>query len=93
MSSKQNPDDGGRISFFYDMYYVQDKDMLDSIYASFPNVKCLNLKDQFIWLMSQEDETCLKEIARFVSHCMELRDKELDKLLCINCSQSTLVVT
>ena len=30
--------------------------MLDSIYASFPNVKCLNLKDQFIWLMSQEDE-------------------------------------
>ena len=43
----------------------------------------LKLKDQFIWLMSQEDETCLNEIARFVSHCMELRDKELDKLLCI----------
>ena len=42
--------------------------------------------------MSQEDETCLKEIARFVPHCMELRDKELDKLLCINCSQSTRAV-
>ena len=67
--------------------------MLDSIYAFFSNVKCLNLKDQFIWLISQEDQTCLKEIARFVSHCMELRDKELDKLLCINCSQSARAVT
>ena len=76
------------------MYKTKRDTMLDSIYASFPNVKCLNLKDQFIWLMSQEDETCLKEIARFVSHCMELRDKELDKLLCIiNCSQSTHTVT
>ena len=27
MSSKQNPDDGGRISFFYDMSYVQDKEI------------------------------------------------------------------
>ena len=73
MSSKQNPDDGGRISFFMicPMYKTTRDTMLNSIYASFPNVKCLNLKDQFIWLMSQEDETCLKEIARFVSHCME----------------------
>ena len=66
------------------MYKTKRDTMLNSIYASFPNGKCLNLKDQFIWLMSQEDEICLKEIARFVSHYMELRDKELDKLLCIN---------
>ena len=44
--------------------------MLKSIYASSPNVECLDLKDQYIWLMSQEDETCLKEIAKLVSHCM-----------------------
>ena len=75
------------------MYKTKSDIMLDSIYASLHNVKCLDLKDQFIWLMSQEDETCLKEIAKFVSHCMELRDKELDKLLCISCSQSTPAIT
>ena len=55
--------------------YNQDKEgyyVKEYLYASFPNAECLDLKDQFIWLMSQEDETCLKEIAKFVSHCMEL---------------------
>ena len=75
------------------MYKTKRDIMSGSIYASFPNVKCLDLKDQFIWLMSQEDQTCSKEIATFVYHCMELRDKELDKLLFINCSQSTRAVT
>ena len=62
---------------------MEDEFHFFMIYVSFLNVECLDLKDQFIWLMSQENETCLKEIATFVSHCMELRDKELDKLLCI----------
>ena len=34
--------------------------------------------------MSQEGETCLKEITKVVSHCIELRNKELEKLLFIN---------
>ena len=43
--AEKNPDDGGRISFFREMSHVQDKRdiMLVSIYASFPNVKCLDL--------------------------------------------------
>ena len=47
---------GNEFHFFMicPMYKTKRDIMLGSIYASFPNVKCLDLQDQFIWLMSQE---------------------------------------
>ena len=62
-------------------YESKRKIIPDTIYGSFPNVKVLDAKEQFIWLMSQEDVACTQEIAKFNAQCMKLREQELDILL------------
>ena len=63
-------------------YGSKSKITLDTIYSSFPNVKVLDAKEQFIWLMSQ-DVACTQEIAKFITQCIKLREKELDILLMV----------
>ena len=62
-------------------YESKRKIMLDTINSSFQNVKALDAKEQFIWLMSQEDVACTQEIAKLTTQCMKLREQELDILL------------
>ena len=51
----------------YPTYESKRKIMLDTIYSSFPNVKVLDTKEQFICLISQEDVACTQEIAKFIT--------------------------
>ena len=57
-------------------YESKRKIMLDAIHSSLPNVKVLDAKEQFIWLMSQEDVACTQEIAKVITQCMKLREHE-----------------
>ena len=58
--------------------------MFQNIYEIFPNIMQNSLETQFLWLMSQENEKCMTDIAKFVAQSMTLRTKELDILLNLN---------
>ena len=55
--------------------------MLESIYKSFPMVSQISLREQFLWLMSQENVNCTNEIAKFITQSMKLRPEELEKMI------------
>ena len=63
--------------------------MFQNIYEVFPNIRQNSLKIQFLWLMSQENEKCTADIAKFVTQSMTLRTKELDILLNLNNARTT----
>ena len=63
--------------------------MFQNIYEVFPNIRQNSLKIQFLWLMSQENEKCTTDIAKFVTRSMTLRTKELDILLNLNNAGTT----
>ena len=58
-------------------YKSERESFLQYVYQVFPNLNQLNLKEQFVWLLGQEDETCTIKLA---NRCMEQRGNELDKL-------------
>ena len=47
----------------------------------FPNFNRISLNQQFVWLLSQGDDKCTKELSKFVTQCMNLRSKELEKYI------------
>ena len=40
--------------------------LFDNVFRHFPNVAQLNDYDKFIWLMSQEDGSCILKVARYL---------------------------
>ena len=50
--------------------------MPEGIYKSFPMVSQISSREQFLWLMSQENE-----IAKFITQSMKLRSEELKKII------------
>ena len=54
--------------------------MLENIYKSFPVTSQISLREQFLWLMSQENANCTNEIAKFITQSMKLRSEELEKM-------------
>ena len=63
--------------------------MFQNIYEVFPNIRKNSLKIQFLWLMSQENEKCTNDIAKFYTQSMTLRTEELDILLNLNNARTT----
>ena len=58
--------------------------MFQNICEVFPNIRQNSLKIKFLWLMSQGNEKCTTDIAKFVTQSMTLRTNELDILLNLN---------
>ena len=50
--------------------------MIKQVCEFFPNL--INLKQQLVWLMSQENERCTIELSKFIANSMDLRYKELE---------------
>ena len=73
------------------LYKSKREKMFQNIYEVFPNIRQNSLKIQFLSLMSQENEKCTTDIAKFVTQSMTLRTKELDILLSLNNARTTLV--
>ena len=55
--------------------------MIRKISDYFPNFNHISLKEQFIWLLSKEDDKCTKELSKFVTQCMNSRSKELENYI------------
>ena len=66
--------------------------LLNKIYEMFPCIEKLSLRDQFVWLMSQENEICINLIASFITQSMSCRTKTLDDLLNNSYVRSTCVI-
>ena len=79
--------------FIFLIYLLRERSerekMFQNIYEVFPNIRQNSLKIQFLWLMSQENEKCTTDIAKFVTQSMTLRTKELDILLNLNNARTT----
>ena len=59
----------------------------------FPCIEKLSSRDQFVWLMSQENEICINLIASFITQNMSRRTKKtLDDLLNNSYVRSTCVI-
>ena len=71
------------------LYKSEREKMFQNINEVFPNIRQNSLKIQFLWLMSQENEKCTTDIAKFVTQSMTLRTKELDILLNLNNARTT----
>ena len=54
--------------------------MPENINKSFPVISQISLREQFLWLMSQENVNCTNEIAKFITQSMKLRSEELEKM-------------
>ena len=51
--------------------------MQNKIYDLFPNTKTIDLRNQFFWLMSQENTSCLNETAKSDYATMNKRKKNI----------------
>ena len=60
------------------LYQLNRDLMIKQVYEFFPNLTETNLKQQFVWLMSQENERCTIELSKFIAISMDLRSKELE---------------
>ena len=74
----------------FPLYKSKREKLFQNIYEVFPNIRQDSLKIQFLWLMSQENEKCTTDIAKFVAQSMTLRTKELDILINLNNARTTL---
>ena len=66
--------------------------LLNKIYEMFPCIEKLSLRDQSVWLMSQENEICINLIASFITQYMSRKTKTLDDLLNNSNVRSTCVI-
>ena len=71
------------------LYKSKREKMFQNICEVFPSIRQNSLKIQFLWLLSQENEKCTTDIAKFVTQSMTLRTKELDILLNVNNARTT----
>ena len=60
------------------LYQLNRNLMIKQVCEFFPNLTEINLKQQFVWLMSQENERCTIELSKFIANSMDLRSKELE---------------
>ena len=59
--------------------YPLNRDLIiKQVCEFFSNLTQINLKQQFVWLMSQENERCTIELSKFIANSMGLRSKELE---------------
>ena len=58
--------------------------MIKQVCECFPNLTQINLKQQFVWLMSQENERCTIELSKFIEYSMDLRSKGLESYMIDN---------
>ena len=63
------------------LYNSERTVLLNKIYEMFPCIKKVSLRDQFVWLMSQQNEIYINLIATFITQSMSRRTKTLDDLL------------
>ena len=63
------------------IYKTRRDSMIRKIDDYFPNFNHIGLSQQFIWLLSQEDDKCTKELSKFITQCMNSRSKELEKYI------------
>ena len=66
------------------LYKSKREKLFQNVCEVFPNITQNSSKIQFLWLMSQENEKCMTNIAKFVTQSMTLRTKELDILINLN---------
>ena len=59
-------------------YAHERNNVLNDIHRSFPSVANLQLRDKFIWLMSQENKSVTLKIAYFLKRANEIRINELE---------------
>ena len=59
-------------------YAHERNNVLNDIHQSFPSVANLQLRDKFIWLMSQENKSVTLKIAYFLKRANEIRINELE---------------
>ena len=55
--------------------------MIKQVCEFFPNLTQINLRQQFVWFMSQENERCTIERSKFIANSMDLRSKELESYI------------
>ena len=74
------------------LYNSERTVLLNKIYEMFPCYEKLSLRDQIIWLMSQENEICINLIASLITQSMSRRTKTLDDLLNNSYVRSTCAI-
>ena len=63
-------------------FYSEERaSLLEHTHTNFENTHSLNDYDQFIWLMSQENNSCLIKIAKYLQKAFSKREKELQTQL------------
>ena len=62
------------------LYQINRDLMIKQVCEFFPNLTQINLEQQFVWLMSQENEKCTIELSKFIANSMDLRSKELESI-------------
>ena len=57
-------------------FYSEERaSLLEHTHTNFENTRSLNNSDQFIWLMSQKNNSCLLKIAQFLQKAFSKRQK------------------
>ena len=59
----------------FPFYLAERTSLLERTHANFENSRLLNDFDLFIWLMSQEDSSCLIKIAQYLQKAFNKREK------------------
>ena len=63
-------------------FYAEERaSLLEHTHTNFENTRSLNDYDQFIWLMSQENNSCLIKIAQYLQKTFKKREKEVQTQL------------
>ena len=63
-------------------FYSEERaSLLEHTHTNFENTRSLNDYDQFIWLISQENNSCLIKIAQYLQKAFSKREKELQTQL------------
>ena len=63
------------------LFCDERKGMLNEINNKFPSTTLLSTDNLYIWLMSQEDNFCIKLLAEFIRNAFSKREKNLHQLL------------
>ena len=75
------------------LYRIKRENMPESTYKPFPVKSQYSLREQFLWLMSQENGNCINKIAKFITQSMKLKSEELDKMISLENVRPILTTT
>ena len=62
------------------LYRIKRENMSESIYKSFSMISQISLREQFLWLMSQENVNCTNKITKFITQSMKLRSDNINEM-------------